>query len=58
RRFVRHPTTDAFLRKRLPGIPNPTLLDLHSSLGNRDHIRTYISQAQENIFPNRTGWEG
>ncbi|KAJ7199716.1 hypothetical protein B0H12DRAFT_967309, partial [Mycena haematopus] len=58
RRFLRHPTTDAFLRKRLPGLVNPTLLDLHSSLGNHDHIRTYILQAQENIFPAGTGWEG
>ncbi|KAF7372822.1 hypothetical protein MSAN_00488200 [Mycena sanguinolenta] len=58
RRFLRHPTTNVFLQKRLPGVINPTLLDLHSSLGNCDHIRTYILQAQENIFPDGTGWEG
>ncbi|KAJ6453265.1 hypothetical protein DFH09DRAFT_964017 [Mycena vulgaris] len=58
RRFLRHPATDAFLRKRLPGVLSPTLLDLHSSFGNRDHIRAYILQAQENIFPKGTGWDG
>ncbi|KAJ7257624.1 hypothetical protein C8J57DRAFT_1074290 [Mycena rebaudengoi] len=58
RRFLRHPTTDAFLHKRLPGLKNPTLLDLHSSLGNRDHIRAYILQAQESSFPKGTGWDG
>ncbi|KAJ7676899.1 hypothetical protein DFH06DRAFT_976937 [Mycena polygramma] len=61
RRFLRHPTTHSFLRKRLPNVHNPTLLDLHSSLGNRDHIRAYILQAQNDIqtvFPEGTGWEG
>ncbi|KAK6969659.1 hypothetical protein R3P38DRAFT_3497841 [Favolaschia claudopus] len=58
RRLLRHPTTHAFLRKRIPDVSNPTLLDLHPSLGNRDHIRAYILQAQENIFPEGTGWEG
>ncbi|KAJ7122723.1 hypothetical protein C8R46DRAFT_1238174 [Mycena filopes] len=58
RRFLRHPTTDSFLRKRLPGVHNPTLLDLHPSLANRDHIRAYIVQAQNSIFPEGTGWEG
>ncbi|KAJ7261653.1 hypothetical protein C8J57DRAFT_1634758, partial [Mycena rebaudengoi] len=57
RRFLRHPTTNTYLHKRLPGIPNPTLLDLHPSLGNRDHIRVYILQAQESIFPVGTGWD-
>ncbi|KAJ7437910.1 hypothetical protein B0H11DRAFT_1884881 [Mycena galericulata] len=58
RRFLRHPATDSFLRKRLPDLHNPTLLDLHPSLGNRDHIRAYILQAQNSIFPEGTGWEG
>lgn len=58
RRFLRHPTTHAFLRKRLPDIPNPTLLDLHPSLANRDHICSYILQAQQDGFPEGTGWEG
>lgn len=58
RRLIRHPATIAFLRQRLPHIHNPTLSDLHPSLANRDHIRTYILKAQEDIFPAGTGWKG
>lgn len=58
RRFLRHPAVNTFLRRRLPDVPNPTLLDLHPSLANRDHIRAYILQAQANVFPEGTGWEG
>ncbi|KAJ7816218.1 hypothetical protein B0H14DRAFT_2374732, partial [Mycena olivaceomarginata] len=47
-----------FSSQAFPRLPNPTLLDLHSSLGNRDHIRAYILQAQNSIFPEGTGWEG
>ncbi|KAJ7192674.1 hypothetical protein GGX14DRAFT_546454 [Mycena pura] len=58
RRFLRHPSTLAFLRDRLPDIENPTLLDLHPSLANRDHVRAYILQVQKEMFPRGTGWDG
>jgi hypothetical protein len=58
RRFLRHPTTRAFLQDRLPHIREPTLVDLHSSLANRDHRRAYILQVQSTSFPFGTGWDG
>lgn len=58
RRFLRHPVTRAYLNDRLPTIQNPCLADLHISLANRDHIKTYISQVQRNCFPFGTGWKG
>ncbi|KZP25255.1 hypothetical protein FIBSPDRAFT_909652 [Athelia psychrophila] len=57
RRFLRHPVTRAYLNDRLPTIQNPCLADLHISLANRDHIKTYISQVQRNCFPFGTGWK-
>lgn len=58
RRFMRHPTVQVFLRKLLPDITNPTLSDLHPSLANRDHLRSYITKVQETLFPEGTGWNG
>ncbi|KAF4567096.1 hypothetical protein EYR36_010712 [Pleurotus pulmonarius] len=58
RRFLRHPTTLAYLRQQLPDIANPMLMDLHPSLANRDHIRAYIKQVQETLYPGGTGWDG
>lgn len=58
RRFLRHSTTKAYLRRRFPGIPQPTLIDLHVSLANRDHLRSYIERAKAKYFPAGTGWEG
>lgn len=58
RRFLRHPVTQSFLKKRLGDISNPMLADLHPSLANRDHLRSYISTVQDEMFPAGTGWEG
>ncbi|KAG6818895.1 hypothetical protein H0H93_000513 [Arthromyces matolae] len=58
RRFLRHPVTTAYLRSRFPQQEMPTLVDLHPSLANRDHLRSYISKAQTACFPHGTGWEG
>ncbi|KAF9061364.1 hypothetical protein BDP27DRAFT_1235430 [Rhodocollybia butyracea] len=58
RRFIRHPTTCAYIRDQLPSMQNPMLSDLHISLANQDHLRAYITQAQEISFPYGTGWAG
>ena len=58
RRFMRHPAVQVFLQKLLPEITNPTLSDLHPSLANRDHLRSYITKVQETLFPKGTGWNG
>lgn len=58
RRFLRHSATNAFLRSKFPDIPNPTIIDLHPSLGNRDHLRSFISAVQKEQFPMGTGWDG
>ncbi|KAF7303458.1 hypothetical protein MIND_00574600 [Mycena indigotica] len=58
RRFLRHPATTNFLREIFPHDDAPSLLDLHPSLGNRDHVSAYISQVQREMFPSGTGWAG
>ncbi|KAG6818704.1 hypothetical protein H0H93_002634 [Arthromyces matolae] len=58
RRLLRHPIAIDFLRSQRPDISNPSFVDLHSSLANRDHIRSYITQAQDTYFPLGTGWQG
>ncbi|KAF8887650.1 hypothetical protein CPB84DRAFT_1849819 [Gymnopilus junonius] len=58
RHFLHHAAMEAFLWKRLPEVQNPTLIDLHPSLGNKDHLRSMILKVQETHFPFGTGWEG
>ncbi|KAJ6494582.1 hypothetical protein C8R45DRAFT_1095495 [Mycena sanguinolenta] len=58
RRFLRHPILHAYLRQRFPAIPNPMLSELHSSLANREHLKTYITSAKVELFPDGTGWKG
>lgn len=58
RRLLCHATTDRFLREMLPDIKDPAMIDLHPSLGNKDHLRSFIVKAQELYFPHGTGWEG
>ena len=58
RRFLWHPATAAYLRKRIPEFNNPNLADLHISLANREHVTMYIFQAQQQCFPFGTGWQG
>jgi hypothetical protein len=57
-RFLRHSVTLAYLQKRCPAINNPNLADLHISLANREHVKTYILQVQKRCFPFGTGWKG
>jgi len=45
-RFLRHPTVTQFLVTQLPNITNPSLSDLHISLANCDHLRSYIQNAK------------
>ncbi|KIJ52695.1 hypothetical protein M422DRAFT_243475 [Sphaerobolus stellatus SS14] len=42
----------------LPDIENPTLIDLHSSLANKDHLRVYVNQIKSDVFPFGTDWRG
>jgi len=57
RRFLRHSVTLAYLQKRCPAINNLSG-DLHISLANREHVKTYILQVQKRCFPFGTGWKG
>ncbi|KAE9383495.1 hypothetical protein BT96DRAFT_843773, partial [Gymnopus androsaceus JB14] len=58
RRFLCHPIAQAFVRRKVPFIEEPQLSDVHPSLNNADHLRAYITQAQQTMFPAGTGWEG
>ncbi|KIJ10340.1 hypothetical protein PAXINDRAFT_86233 [Paxillus involutus ATCC 200175] len=58
RRFLRHPSVLRYVDSQLSDCHNPTLTDVHISLANRDHIRSYIAQAQNLSFPFGTGWKG
>ncbi|KAL0059883.1 hypothetical protein AAF712_013365 [Marasmius tenuissimus] len=58
RRFLRSDAARMFLEGKLPGATNPTFIDLHPSLNNRDHIQSMINQAQSKVYPKGTGWEG
>lgn len=41
-----------------PGIHDPTLADLHPSLGNHDHAWRYIHKQRSQLFPHGTGIQG
>ena len=58
RRVMRDASVRAQLHKLLPHIRDPTLSDLHPSLSNKDHIRSYLRSVKEDVFPFGTGWEG
>lgn len=58
RRFLRNPAIRARLQELIPHLPYPSISDLHVSLANRDHLRSYIKQAKEEHFPYGTGWKG
>ena len=58
RRFLRHPVIKAHLREAFPQILHPALSDIHISLANREHLRSYIEQAKNKYFPAGTGWDG
>ncbi|KAJ7580745.1 hypothetical protein C8J56DRAFT_1057692 [Mycena floridula] len=58
RRLLRTPATRIYLSTQLPEIHDATFVDLHPSLGNLDHLGTYIKQAQAYCYPEGLGWKG
>ncbi|EEB93063.1 hypothetical protein MPER_08333 [Moniliophthora perniciosa FA553] len=58
RRLIRSDAAKAFLKTQLPHLSNPTFVDLHCSLNNRDHFQSIIDEAQQKIYPHGTGWQG
>ncbi|KIJ69922.1 hypothetical protein HYDPIDRAFT_78824 [Hydnomerulius pinastri MD-312] len=58
RRFLRHPNVRKYLQTYFPSMVNPALSDLHISLANRDHLRSYLRQGKKAAFPFGTGWRG
>lgn len=58
RQFIRHPSVNGFLKTMFPDKVSPSLIDVHPSLANRDYIGTLIRKAQNNYFPEGTGWKG
>ncbi|KAF9510593.1 hypothetical protein BS47DRAFT_1300025, partial [Hydnum rufescens UP504] len=57
-RFLRYPTVNATLRQLCPDINQPTIVDVHPSLANYEHLRTYIWRMKETYYPFGTDWEG
>ncbi|KAK7047447.1 hypothetical protein VNI00_006678 [Paramarasmius palmivorus] len=58
RRLLRHPLICSHLKMVFPDKPNATLGDLHPSLANHSHIRSFIKTVKNEVFPEGTGWEG
>jgi hypothetical protein len=59
RKFLRHSILKAYLRQQFSNSDEPlTISDLHVSLANRAHLRSYIEKAKKIHFPAGTGWEG
>jgi hypothetical protein len=58
RRFLRNPIVKSYLSIKFPDVLNPMLSNLHISLANRSHLKAYIDQVREAIFPHGTDWKG
>ncbi|KAL0057790.1 hypothetical protein AAF712_015556 [Marasmius tenuissimus] len=58
RRLIRSDAAKVFLQAQLPLLSEPTFIDLHCSLNNRDHLQAMINHAQSQRFPDGTGWQG
>ncbi|KAF8313897.1 uncharacterized protein EI90DRAFT_2948989 [Cantharellus anzutake] len=58
RRFSRYPSVQYALKSFFPDLPRPTLMDLHPSLGNYEHLRIFIKVQKRKEFPFGTDWEG
>ena len=56
--LLHHSVAQTFLQCWLPHLSSPTFANLHISLANREHLKAYIIQVQEQTFPWGTGWEG
>ncbi|EJD43185.1 hypothetical protein AURDEDRAFT_17929, partial [Auricularia subglabra TFB-10046 SS5] len=58
RRFMRHPAVAKKLQEFLPHLTNPTIVDLHPSFANNDHLTAIIRPVKKEKFPAGTGWSG
>ncbi|KIJ33839.1 hypothetical protein M422DRAFT_182788 [Sphaerobolus stellatus SS14] len=58
RRMMRHPAVYTRIRELCPDMENPTLIDIHPSLANKDHLRVYVNQIKSDIYPEGTDWNG
>ncbi|ESK81562.1 hypothetical protein Moror_5092 [Moniliophthora roreri MCA 2997] len=47
-----------YLQQKLPYINQLTFVDLHVSFTNLDHLQVYIDAAQQDMYPEGTGWNG
>ena len=56
--FLRHPNVWSFLKDAFPHRSFPALSDLHISLSNWEHCRSYLEQAKIKVFPEGSGWQG
>ncbi|KAF9520944.1 hypothetical protein BS47DRAFT_1286751, partial [Hydnum rufescens UP504] len=57
-RFSHYPLVVYALKTLLPQVLMPTLMDLHPSLGNHDHIRVFINAKKDEMYPFGTDWKG
>lgn len=58
RSFLRHPGVKLHLQRLFPHHSCPTLSDLHISLANKEHLKTYIEKVKMESFPMGTSWQG
>ncbi|KIJ53133.1 hypothetical protein M422DRAFT_42920 [Sphaerobolus stellatus SS14] len=58
RRMMQHPAVYTRIRELCPDMENPTLIDIHPSLANKDHLRVYVNQIKSDIYPEGTDWNG
>ncbi|KAF8315972.1 uncharacterized protein EI90DRAFT_3021720 [Cantharellus anzutake] len=58
RPFSRYPSVQYALKSFFPDLPHPTLMDLHPSLGNYEHLRIFTKVQKRKEFPFGTDWEG
>ncbi|KAF9518977.1 hypothetical protein BS47DRAFT_1358602 [Hydnum rufescens UP504] len=56
--FSHYPSVVYALKTLLPQVPMPTLMDLHLSLGNHDHIHVFINVKKDEMYPFGTDWKG
>ncbi|KAK0470828.1 hypothetical protein IW261DRAFT_1425665 [Armillaria novae-zelandiae] len=58
RRFCRHPAVINRVKELCPAVEEPTVVHLHPSLANLDHIASYIHNEVKAALPHGTGWDG
>ncbi|KAK0492454.1 hypothetical protein EDD18DRAFT_1108843 [Armillaria luteobubalina] len=57
RRFCRHPAVINRVKELCPAVEEPTVVHLHPSLANLDHIASYIHTEVKAALPHGTGWD-